>query len=202
MRRSDSPSIRPVTLDRLIREGADAWEEYRAHAKDRHQLFIPCDHHGAHEALGDLRSRALTFVELGSGAGIVTIMADLLGFEAYGIEIDPWLVDRSIGLAEQFDSAAIFTEGTFVPPSYQDEIEHLSGDYLTPTNGSYAFDELGLYLSDFDLVFAYQWPGDEDWLSELIRRHARANAILLTYDACEGFQVTETPGAEYRGAKG
>jgi hypothetical protein len=188
---SDSPSILTVTLDRLVREGGDAWEEYRARAKDRHQLFIPCDHRGAHEALRELRSRALTFVELGSGAGIVTIMADLLGFEAYGIEIEPWLVDRSIELAEQFGSAAIFAEGTFVPPAYQDEIEHLSGDYLTPTNGSYAFDELGLGLSDFDLVFAYQWPGDEDWLGELIRRHARANAILLTYDVREGFQVTE-----------
>ena len=119
-------------------------------------------------------------------------MADLLGFEAYGIEIEPWLVDRSIELADQFGSAAIFAEGTFVPLAYQDEIEHLSGDYLTPTNGSYAFDELGLELSDFDLVFAYPWPGDEDWLGELIRRHARADTILLTYDASEGFQVSQT----------
>ena len=195
MRVSDSPADLTVTLDRLVRIGAAAWEEFRSHTRDRHQLFIPCDHRGAQEALRQLRSRALTFVELGSGAGVVTIMADLLGFEAYGIEIEPWLVNRSIELAEQFGSAATFAEGTFVPPAYQDEIEHLSGDYFTPTDGSYAFDELGLALSDFDLVFAYQWPGEEDWLRELVRRHARANAILLTYDVREGFQVTEAAGA-------
>lgn len=188
---SDPLSIPTVTLDRLIQKGSDAWEEFRAFARDRHHLFIPCDHRGAYEALRGLRSRATTFVELGSAAGIVTIMADLLGFEAYGIEIEPWLVDRSIEIAEQFGSGAVFAEGTFVPLAYQDEIEHLSGDFLTPTDGACASDELGLELSDFDLLFAYPWPGDEDWLNDLVRRHARAGAILLTYDANDGFRVSE-----------
>jgi len=192
---SASPSIPTTTLDHLIREGSAAQDEFRAFAKDRHHLFIPCDHREAYETLRELRSRALTFIEFGSGAGIVTIMADLLSFEAYGIEMEPWLVDRSIEIAEQFGSGAIFAEGTFVPPAYQDEIEHLSGEFHTPTNGACAFDELGLELSDFDLVFAYPWPGDEDWLSELMRRHARADAILLTYDAREGFQVSEATGS-------
>ncbi|TDJ72523.1 MAG: hypothetical protein E2O39_06470 [Planctomycetota bacterium] len=188
---SDLPSIRAKTLDGLIRAGSQAWDEFRAYAKDRHHLFIPCDHRGAYEALRGLRSRAATFVEFGSAAGIVTIMADLLGFEAYGIELEPWLVNRSIEIAEQFGSAAVFAEGTFVTPAYQDEIELLSADFLTPTNGACAFDELGLELSDFDLVFAYPWPGDEDWLGELMRRHARADTILLTYDASEGFLVSQ-----------
>ena len=158
---SEAPSIPPATLDRLIREGEEAWEEFRARAKDRYHLFIPCDHRGAYEALRELRPRATTFLECGSAAGVVTIMADLLGFEAYGIEIEPWLVNRSIQLAEELGSGAVFAEGTFVPTAYQDEIEHLSGDFLTPTNGACAFDELDLELSDFDLVFAYPWPGDE-----------------------------------------
>ncbi|MEE8467885.1 MAG: hypothetical protein V3T22_05490 [Planctomycetota bacterium] len=197
----DPPSILPATLERLIREGSDAWEAFRAFAKDRYHLFIPCDHHGVYETLRELRSRAATFVEFGSGAGVVTIMADLLGFEAYGIEIEPWLVERSTEMAQQFGSGAVFAEGTFVPPAYQDEIELLSGDFLTPTNGAHAFEELGLELSDFDLVFAYPWPGDEDWLAELMRRHARADALLLTYDVCDGFQVTEAWGVEVKGAQ-
>lgn len=195
----EPPCMLPATLDRLIREGCVAQDAFRSFAKDRHHLFIPCDHHGAYETLRELRSRALTFVEFGSGAGVVTVMADLLGFEAYGIEIEPWLVNRSSEIAEQFGSSAIFAEGTFVPPAYQDEIELLSGDFLTPTNGAYAFDELGLELSDFDLVFAYPWPGDEDWLVELMRRHARDDALLLTYDVCDGFQVTEATGTEVLG---
>lgn len=191
---SDLPSIPSATLDRLIQEGDDAWHELRAGGKGRFHRFIPSDHRAAYEALRRLRSRAETFVELGSAAGIVTILADLLGFEAYGIEIEPRLVDRSIQIADQFGSAATFAQGTFVAPAYQDEIEHLSADFLTPTDGTYAFDELGLELSDFDLVFAYPWPGEEDWLFELIRRHARPNTILLTYHGDGGFQVTQGSG--------
>ena len=187
---SAPPSILPATLDDLILKGSEAWEEFRALAKGRHHLFVPCDHYGAYEALRGLRSRASTFVEFGSAAGVVTIMADLLGFEAHGIEIEPWLVARSIALAEQFGSDANFAEGTFVPKAYQNDIEHLSGDFLTLTHGACAFDELGLELDDFDLVFAYPWPGEEDWLQELIRRHARADAILLTYAVNDGFQAT------------
>ena len=190
---SDPPSIPTATLDRLIREGRDAWDEFRAVAKDRFHLFIPCDHRAAYETLRGLRSRATTFVEFGSASGVVTIMADLLGFEACGIEIEPWLVSRSIEIAEGFGSGAVFAEGSFVPPAYQEEIEHLSSDFLTPTNGACAFDELGLELSDFDLVFAYPWPGEEDWLGELMRRHARADAILLTYGVSDGMQVTQGP---------
>lgn len=192
---SDPPTIRTATLDRLIRAGDEAWAEFQAIAKHRHHLFIPCDHRAAYQALREIRSRAATFVELGSGAGIVTIMADLLGFEAYGIEIEPWLAGRSIEIAAHFDSGAVFAEGTFVPPEYQEEIEHLSADNHTPTTGACALEELGLELSDFDLLFAYPWPGDEDWLQELVRRHARADAILLTYDVSEGFRSTVAPPA-------
>jgi hypothetical protein len=192
----EPPSIPEATLERLIRTGGEAWDEFRALTSHRHHLFIPCDHRGAYEALRGLRARAATFVELGSAAGVVTIMADLLGFEAYGIEIEPWLVNRSIESAEDVGSGAVFAEGTFVPPAYQDEIEHLSGDFLTPTDGADAFGELGLDLADFDLVFAYPWPGDEEWLEELMRRHARADAILLTYDVTDGFRIS--PGADSR----
>jgi predicted O-methyltransferase YrrM len=185
------PALLPAaTLDRLIRAGTAAWDEFRVHAEDRHHLFIPCDHHGAYGALCELRDRATTFVELGSGAGVVTILADLLGFEAYGIELEPWLVERARTLAEDFGSGAVFAEGTFVPPDYQEEVEHLSGDFHTPTTGAHALEELDLELSDFDLLFAYPWPGEERWLQELLRRHARPGALLLTYEVCEGFRVS------------
>lgn len=187
---SQLPSIPTDTLERLIQEGTVAWDEFSAMASDRFHLFIPCDHLGAYEELRKLRSQATSFVEFGSAAGIVTIMADLLGFDAYGIEIEPWLIDCSTELASEFGSSATFAEGTFVAPEYQDEIELLSSDSFTPTDGANAFDELGMDLSDFDLIFAYPWPGDEEWLYELIRRHARPGAVLLTYDVTEGFRVT------------
>ena len=185
---SELPSIAGEILAGLVAAGDDVWEEARPGAKrTRNHRFVPCDPHAAYTALRELRSKATTFIELGSGAGIVTILADLLGFEAYGIELEPWLVERSNELAERFGSKAIFAEGTFVPADYQDEIEHLAADVHTPTGGADGFEELGLELVDFDLVYAFPWPGEEDWLFELMRRHARSNAILLTYGATEGF---------------
>jgi len=183
------PSIPKPTLDELIQTGAHVWDEFRERTQDRHHLFIPCDHAAAYDELRELTTRATNFVEFGSAAGVVTIMADLLGFEAFGIEIEPWLVDRSYALAEEFGSSATFAEGTFVVPEFQDEIALLSSDRLTPTGGADAFDELGHDLEDFDLIFAYPWPGDEDWLSEMFARFARPGAILLTYDASEGFRT-------------
>jgi predicted O-methyltransferase YrrM len=182
------PRIAPAVLDNLLAAGTRLWNEFQILAGRRHHLFVPCDHRDAYEALLPLCSRTTSFLEFGSAAGVVTIMADLLGMEAYGIEIEPWLVQRSAELATRFHSGATFAEGSFVPPEYQKEIEHLASDRITPTDGAAAFDELGLELTDFDLVFAYPWPGEEEWLFELMRRHARPDAILLTYDAQEGYR--------------
>ena len=177
------------TLARLIREGAESWDEFRALASQRHHLFIPCDHAGAYQVLRRLHARASSFLEFGSATGVVTIMADLLGFEACGIELEPWLVERSIELAQRFESRASFAEGSFVPVAYQDEVEHLPADFQTPTGGACGYDDLVLELDDFDMIFAYPWPGEEDWLIELVRRHGRPGALLLTYDVSEGFRL-------------
>jgi predicted O-methyltransferase YrrM len=173
----------------LLAAADEVAERFRASARGRHHLFVPCDYAGALEQLRALRSRATTFVEFGSGAGVVTILADWLGYEAYGIELEPALVAAADELAERFGSQATFVEGSFVPLDYQDEVANLSSDRLTPTDGASAFDELGMDLTDFDLIYAYPWPGDEDWLRDLVRRHARRDALLLTYDAQEGFRT-------------
>ena len=64
-----------------------------------------------------------SFVELGSGAGVVTILADLLGFDAYGIELDPWLVDAAARLAASVGSGAEFVAGSFVPPGLRETVD-------------------------------------------------------------------------------
>lgn len=183
------PSIREETLALLLRAGVESWEEFRAYAADRHHLVIPCDHAGAYQELRRLTPHATSFLELGSATGVVTILADLLGFEACGIELEPWLVERSSELARRFQSGASFAQGSFVPAAYRDEVEELSVDFLTPTEGACGYDELELELDDFDLIYAYPWPGEEDWMQELVRRHARPGALLLTYDVREGFRL-------------
>ncbi len=195
----DQPSIHEESLAELIRAGGESWEEFRSIAGQRHHLLIPCDYAEAYRVLGELSGRATSFIELGSGTGVVTILADLLGFEACGIELEPWLVERSMELAQRFGSRANFAEGSFVPTEYQDEVEHLSVDFLTSAEGACGYDELDQELDDFDLIYSYPWPGEEDWLQELVRRHARPGALLLTYDAGDGFRLVQDgePVAEF-----
>ena len=42
---------------------------------------------------------------------------------------------------------------------------------------------------DFDLVFAYPWPGDDSLLAELFNRYAAQEALLLTYDQFNSIQL-------------
>ena len=44
-----------------------------------------------------------------------------------------------------------------------------------------AYDELGMDLSDMDLVFAYPWPGEEGLIEALFDAFAAEGALLLTY---------------------
>ena len=74
-------------------------------------------------------------------------------------------------------------------PSQRGRPDALSAVCRGATGGACGYDELELELDDFDLIYAYPWPGEEDWLYELVRRHARPGALLLTYDVSEGFRL-------------
>jgi len=187
----EDPGIPEELLGRLVREGEEIWNEFCALERDRFHLFVPSDQVEAAGALARLRGRATSFVELGSAAGVITIAADLLGYEAYGIEREPWLIERSQELADRFDSGAVFAEGTFVPEELEDETHLLPPEHWTPTGGARAFEELGIGLDEFDLIYAYPWPGEEDWLRDMVRRCGRPDSLLLTYDVSEGFRLFE-----------
>jgi len=176
-------------LDELLKLGAEAWREFSTSADARFHRFIPANGALAHAALLDLGAHAHSFLELGSGAGVITILADLMGFDASGIEIEPELIELAHGLAERFDSRATFVQGSFVPPDYRDEIQSLDGDFLTLTEGADGYEELGLEIADFDMVYAYPWPGEQEWMVELVRRHAGQRTQMLMYNVSEGFEL-------------
>ncbi len=43
-----------------------------------------------------------------------------------------------------------------------------------------AYGELGLGPHDFDVVFAYPWPGEECLIEDLFEKYAAEEALLLT----------------------
>lgn len=81
--------------------------------------FVPSDFGKAYAALRSLAAAELApgniFCEWGSGFGVVTCIAAMLDFDAYGIEIESELVDASRQLAEDFDLSAEFVRGSFIP---------------------------------------------------------------------------------------
>jgi SAM-dependent methyltransferase len=178
-------------FERLLRRSDAEWEDF-SQRRPAFQRFIQADLRLAREALIEARDAAgglgLRFVELGSGVGSIAILADLLGFDSHGIEVDRELFETSLALAEEFDSKVELVEGSFVPPEFMDSVEHFDDEFPTPIDGADAFAELGLQLEDFDLIYLYPWPGEEEWYAELLERFAGAQAKQLTYSHKDGFR--------------
>ncbi len=187
-----------ATLQRRLRElfdeGDELWDRFdRAVRRQAFHPFVAADYDVVLEALLPLRAPGLRFLEWGSATGVITIMADLLGFEACGIEIDARLVDQARELARRFDSDARFVAGSFLPTGY--EWGGQGGDRRlgTVATGESGYLELGMALEDFDVVFGYPWGGEEPIMLDLMRAHGRGDAAFLLL-AGDGVRV-------YRGGR-
>src|SRR5690606_12425757 len=123
-----------------------------------------------------------------SATGVITIMADRLGFEAYGIECDLALVESARALAGRYESRARFAVGSFIPQGYRWRADGGDGRHGTIDDGPSAYPELGQPLDDFDLVYAYPWDGEAPLMRDLMRCYGRAGARLLLNCGNEGFQ--------------
>lgn len=150
--------------------------------------FVGADYRQVLDALQKYRGQGLRMLEWGSGLGVVTIMANRMGFEAYGIEIEPELVEHAEKLAEIYAPDAQFFVGSFVPDEFElmpeegDEFEH------TDTDSPSVYDELDLEVRDFDLVYAYPWPDEHSLHHNIMKRFGGDQTLLLTFDECEGIQ--------------
>lgn len=184
----------PEVRERLValyEAGHAASERFRAGAQpnDFHP-FIPADWQRVEQCLLSVRQPGLRFLEWGSGTGVITIMASLLGFEAYGIEIDADLVGLARELARDVDSPARFAAGSLFPAGYR--WRSSTGDWRLGTlgQGRPGYAELGVPLEGFDLVFAYPWSGEEPIMEDLIARRGGKGARLLMYGT-HGVRVIE-----------
>ncbi len=169
-------------LDSLVREGWGIWDRFdREVRQQRWHPFVAADYERVLEVLLAFRVPGRRFLEWGSATGTITVMADLLGYEAYGIELDPGLVDVARGLAERHGSGARFAAGSFLPSGY--EWRSSDGDPRRGTigHGASAYPELGHPLDDFDLVYAYPWSGEEPMMHDLMRCYGGRGARLLLH---------------------
>ena len=203
MRRSEQPAaFQPevgdalhARLAALCAEGWNIFEQFEAAVRDhKFHSFIASEYEVVLTALLAHRAPGLRFLEWGSASGVITIMADLLGYDACGIEIDHSLVETARDLAARFDSGARFVEGSFFPAGYVFRPRDGDGRAVTPGEGLSGYVQLGYALDDFDVVFGYPWGGEEAMMLDLMRCYGREDALLLLHGVDYGVKT-------YRGGR-
>jgi hypothetical protein len=166
----------------LIDEGWEIWARFDdAVRREKWHPFVAADYDRVLEALLPLRQPGRRFLEWGSATGVVTIIADLLGFESYGIELDSWLVGIARELAIKYGSNAQFAEGSFLPTGYEWHPRNGDGRLGTIGEGASGYPQLGHPLEDFDVVYAYPWGGEEPMMLDLFKQYGRRGARLLLH---------------------
>ena len=182
-------------LDALCADGWEIWQRFDDTFRRRHfHPFVPADYDIARGLLSSLRAPGRRFLEWGSATGIITIMADMMGFDAYGIEIDASLVATANEVASRHGSAARFVVGSFLPAGYRFRPRDGDGRTGTIADGPSGYVELGRALEDFDVVFGYPWSGEEAVMLDVMQRYGRSDARLLLYDSDNSVRV-------YRGGR-
>ncbi|MHB8972224.1 MAG: class I SAM-dependent methyltransferase [Pirellulaceae bacterium] len=171
----------------LWAEADDLWERHQ-HTRAFHG-YVSADYLTVYESLAQLRGSVLTVLEWGSGLGVVTIMASRMGFEAYGIEVEPGLVTHSESLAQAYGPNARFAQGSFIPDGFEWNPARGDDVYRTIIDAASAYDDLDMRLRDFDLVYAFPWPDEHTLYHNIMREFGRKESLLLTYDAREGMEL-------------
>jgi hypothetical protein len=162
--------------------------------------FVPSDFARAYAVLRAMAAGNVTagnlFCEWGSGFGVVACLAAMLDFDAWGIEIEPELVDAARELAADFDLPVEFTCGSFIPPGGAERLS-ANHEFAWLTTDAASQEEPELEPSDFDVIFAYPWPDEEAVVETLFVRHAQTGAVLVTYHEGADFRLRRKRGRKF-----
>lgn len=176
-------------LDDLCEAGWEIFDAFDREVRDKtFHPFVAADYTLVRHALTVHRAPGLRFLEWGSASGVITIMADLLGYDAYGIELDGSLVEMARTLAARFGSKATFVEGSFLPTGFAFTPRDREPWTSTTGSGESGYIRLGKALDDFDVVFGYPWGGEQQMMRSLMRSYGSPEALLLLHDVDAGVE--------------
>lgn len=185
----------PPQVENFLEAAEERVEEFLRNVRVRQASFVPSDFRAVYDALRVIVEHSLSpghvFCEWGSGVGVVACLAAMLEFEASGIEIQDHLVEASRELAEDFELDVEFIAGSFVPAGGQSRVdENFEHDaHWIDGEADNSYDELGISPEEFDVFFAYPWPGEEHVISELFDFCAADGALLVMYTAMDGVRL-------------
>ena len=178
-------SVLPDDVVAFLREADLRVSQFVRNSPVRVTGFVPSDFVTVYHSLRAITEANLasgtSLCEWGSGFGVVASLAAMLEFKVCGIEIERGLVNASRRLADDFRLPVEFVHGSFVPSGAEADVEEAytasSTEYFwLVTDADDAYDELGLGPHDFDVVFAYPWPGEECLIEGLFEKYAAEEA--------------------------
>lgn len=157
----------------------------------RFPRYVPSEPAQVYSALKYVTDQQLpldtNFIEWGSGFGVGTGLASLLGYETTGIEIEPVLVEKAESLLADQGIDAEFLAISYIPEGYI-SYDALSGhDIVRDDSFGNSLDHQPRYegmdidVEEIDLFFVYPWPGEQEMMLKLFDAVAGEGAILVAY---------------------
>ncbi|QDU52731.1 class I SAM-dependent methyltransferase [Gimesia panareensis] len=200
---SNETAILPDTIIDFLNEADARIRHYLENSPCAATGFVPSHFKRVYHALQTITDLNLacgtSFCEWGSGFGVVTSLASMLEFMACGIEIEQDLVEESRRLADDFGLPVEFVQGSFIPASAAALAEEAYTDNSSVfswliTDAEEGYNELQRGLDEFDIIFAYPWPGEDYLFTSLFEKYAAEGALLLTYDYPQTIRLLRKQG--------
>jgi hypothetical protein len=183
-------------VERLIATCSRGWERFFADHDDQAPRFVPSVPERVWAVLEEVTRRQLpptqVFCEWGSGFGTATCLAALLGYEAYGLEIDEELVRLSRAMARRLGIRVTMLCTSFLPAGYAASAGGDVAALVTPESvsahydpaearGLLRYDGMEIAIADIGLFFTYPWPEERALMRQLFEAVARVGALLVVY---------------------
>ncbi|MCP4885868.1 MAG: hypothetical protein GY904_04560 [Planctomycetaceae bacterium] len=179
--------------EHLIDTANDAIEAFMLADQTVIENFVTCDFHLLDQAITWIEQSHLLagnrFCEFGAGFGVGAMLAALRGMESVGIEIEPRLVEQANQVAAGLGNAADFYCGSFVPRGVEGLAEIAAEVENVSTEEDDIYESIGRELNEFDLFFAFPWPGEHGFFEAVFEACAAKGALLLTYRGREGMNL-------------
>ena len=185
----------PDDVSSLLEESERQWDQFFASQSNRRfPRFLPSDVALVFTAIEYVTRHDLAlgrvFCEWGSGLGTATCLAALLGYEAYGIEIEAELVELSRKMARALAIPVEILCASYIPEGYESYSGVGGEDLVQSETFSYPgaaidpeprYDGMDIEIAAIDLFFVYPWPDEQVLMQKLFDAVAIEGAILIAY---------------------